>query len=135
LRTGFYRTRRNGEPTRRATERAPATDHQECGTSRVSRARASKLSYAPISQDKCTETIIELNQCLEVRARLFLSAGCPHVVCCIYLFIDSGATQQEIVRANEHVGVAAELATKYRKNVQYNLEATHAARAETGTEP
>ena len=31
---------------------------------------------------------------------------------------------QEIVRANEQVRIAAELVTKYRKNVQYNLEAT-----------
>ena len=31
---------------------------------------------------------------------------------------------QEILRANASVGVAADLATKYRKNVQYNLEAT-----------
>ncbi|OCH89994.1 hypothetical protein OBBRIDRAFT_812910 [Obba rivulosa] len=45
--------------------------------------------------DKCTETILELNHCLE-----------------------------EIVRANAHVQVAADLVTKYRKNVQYNLEAT-----------
>ncbi|GJE90079.1 DASH complex subunit Dad4 [Phanerochaete sordida] len=50
--------------------------------------------------DKCTETVVELNHCLE-----------------------------EIVRANEHVRIAAELVTKYRKNVQYNLEATRAAEA------
>ncbi|KAG8217818.1 hypothetical protein J3R82DRAFT_5982 [Butyriboletus roseoflavus] len=31
---------------------------------------------------------------------------------------------QEILRANASVKVAADLATKYRKNVQYNLEAT-----------
>ena len=31
---------------------------------------------------------------------------------------------QEILRANASVKTAAELATKYRKNVQYNLEAT-----------
>lgn len=30
---------------------------------------------------------------------------------------------QEIVRANEQVKIAADLVTKYRKNVQYNLEA------------
>ncbi|GBE80317.1 DASH complex subunit dad4 [Sparassis crispa] len=45
--------------------------------------------------DKCTETIVELNHCLE-----------------------------EITRANAHVQIAADLFTKYRKNVQYNLEAT-----------
>ncbi|KZT04327.1 uncharacterized protein LAESUDRAFT_703698 [Laetiporus sulphureus 93-53] len=44
--------------------------------------------------DKCTETIIELNHCLE-----------------------------EIIRANSQVKTAADLVTKYRKNVQYNLEA------------
>lgn len=31
---------------------------------------------------------------------------------------------KEIVRANQTVKIAADLATKYRKNVQYNLEAT-----------
>ena len=30
---------------------------------------------------------------------------------------------QEILRANENVNIAADLVTKYRKNVQYNLEA------------
>ena len=41
---------------------------------------------------------------------------------------------KEIVRANEQVRVAAELVTKYRKNVQYNLEATGTA-AQTKEEP
>ncbi|KAI0066181.1 hypothetical protein BV25DRAFT_1797392 [Artomyces pyxidatus] len=45
--------------------------------------------------DKCTELILELNHCVE-----------------------------EIIRANLPVKIAADLATKYRKNVQYNLEAT-----------
>ena len=31
---------------------------------------------------------------------------------------------QEILRANASVKIAADLATKYRKNVQYNLAAT-----------
>ncbi|TFK76013.1 hypothetical protein BDN72DRAFT_831456 [Pluteus cervinus] len=44
---------------------------------------------------KCTEMILELNHCLE-----------------------------EIQRANASVKIAADLSTKYRKNVQYNLEAT-----------
>ncbi|KAH8077518.1 DASH complex subunit Dad4 [Cristinia sonorae] len=44
--------------------------------------------------DKVTETIEELNLCLD-----------------------------EIIRANERVVMAADLATKYRKNVQYNIEA------------
>ncbi|KAG6335398.1 hypothetical protein ID866_3693 [Astraeus odoratus] len=43
----------------------------------------------------CTELIIELNHCAE-----------------------------EILRANASVKIAADLTTKYRKNVQYNLEAT-----------
>ncbi|KAH9978901.1 hypothetical protein BGW80DRAFT_703019 [Lactifluus volemus] len=47
--------------------------------------------------DKCTELILELNHCVE-----------------------------EIIRANAYVKTAADLATKYRKNVQYNLEATSA---------
>jgi len=45
--------------------------------------------------DKCTELILELNHCVE-----------------------------EIVRANAYIKTAADLETKYRKNVQYNLEAT-----------
>ena len=32
-------------------------------------------------------------------------------------------TFQEVLRANAHVKTAADLASKYRKNVQYNLEA------------
>jgi len=44
---------------------------------------------------KCTEMILELNHCVE-----------------------------EILRAHAPVKTAANLATKYRKNVQYNLEAT-----------
>ncbi|KAL0949699.1 hypothetical protein HGRIS_009736 [Hohenbuehelia grisea] len=44
---------------------------------------------------KCTETILELNHCIE-----------------------------EILRANASVKTAADLATKYRKNVQYNMAAT-----------
>lgn len=43
-------------------------------------------------------------------------------------------SSQEIVRANEHVRIAAELVTKYRKNVQYNLEATRAAEGATPEE-
>jgi len=47
------------------------------------------------NMSKCTETILELNRCIE-----------------------------EILHANGTVKTAADLATKYRKNVQYNLEAT-----------
>jgi len=43
----------------------------------------------------CTEMILELNHCVE-----------------------------EIIHANASVKIAADLATKYRKNVQYNLAAT-----------
>ncbi|KZP05934.1 hypothetical protein FIBSPDRAFT_805387 [Athelia psychrophila] len=53
---------------------------------------------------KCTETIMELNHCVE-----------------------------EILRANAYVKTAADLATKYRKNVQYHLEAAK-AQGETETE-
>ncbi|TFK53761.1 hypothetical protein OE88DRAFT_1656040 [Heliocybe sulcata] len=44
--------------------------------------------------DKCTEVILELNHCVE-----------------------------EILQANTHVKIAADLVTKYHKNVQYNIEA------------
>ncbi|KAJ7286123.1 DASH complex subunit Dad4 [Mycena rebaudengoi] len=44
---------------------------------------------------KCTETILELNHCME-----------------------------EILRENSQTRIAAKLAEKYRRNVQYNLEAT-----------
>lgn len=43
----------------------------------------------------------------------------PHQAVC-----DAIGGNQEILRANASVKVAADLATKYRKNVQYNLEAT-----------
>ena len=36
-------------------------------------------------------------------------------------------SSQEIIQADAHVKTAADLATKYRKNVQYNLEATRNA--------
>ncbi|KAF8631592.1 hypothetical protein AX15_002340 [Amanita polypyramis BW_CC] len=44
---------------------------------------------------KCTEMMIELNQSID-----------------------------EIIRADAYVRTAADLSTKYRKNVQYNFEAT-----------
>ncbi|KAK7470789.1 hypothetical protein VKT23_002207 [Stygiomarasmius scandens] len=44
---------------------------------------------------KCTEAIMELNHCME-----------------------------EIIRANSQVRIAADLSSKYRKNVQYNIAAT-----------
>ncbi|TDL25946.1 hypothetical protein BD410DRAFT_783945 [Rickenella mellea] len=50
--------------------------------------------------DKCVEMIGELNHCIE-----------------------------EISRASSDVKTAAALATKYRKNVQYNLEATRVQKA------
>ncbi|KAF9469093.1 DASH complex subunit Dad4 [Collybia nuda] len=52
---------------------------------------------------KCTEMVMELNHCIE-----------------------------EILRANAYVKTAADLATKYRKNVQYNLEATRGNKAADG---
>lgn len=54
------------------------------------------LNYSQSVQDKTTQLIIELNQCLE-----------------------------EIVRANQNVRVVNQLETKYRKNVEYNLQAQH----------
>ena len=36
---------------------------------------------------------------------------------------------QEIIQADGDVKIAAELVTKYRKNVQYNLDATRTAAA------
>ncbi|THH13316.1 hypothetical protein EW146_g6892 [Bondarzewia mesenterica] len=53
--------------------------------------------------DKCTELILELNHCVE-----------------------------EVLRANAHVKTAADLATKYRKNVQYNLEAIRDSEERSG---
>ncbi|KAL4255766.1 DASH complex subunit DAD4 [Pleurotus pulmonarius] len=47
------------------------------------------------NSSKCTEMILELNHCLE-----------------------------EVLRANSAVQTAADLSTKYRKNVQYNMEVT-----------
>ncbi|KAJ6463815.1 DASH complex subunit Dad4 [Mycena polygramma] len=49
---------------------------------------------------KCTETILDLNQCME-----------------------------GIIRENAQVKIAADLSTKYRRNVQYNLEATKGDRS------
>ncbi|EJD02918.1 uncharacterized protein FOMMEDRAFT_85637 [Fomitiporia mediterranea MF3/22] len=51
------------------------------------------------NSEKCIEVISELNHCLE-----------------------------EINRANRDVRTAASLVTKYRKNVQYNLDATRIQR-------
>ena len=42
-------------------------------------------------------------------------------------------TRQEILRANASVKIAADLATKYRKNVLYNLEATRSSASDTGS--
>lgn len=42
----------------------------------------------------------------------------------LFHFYGDCGPDQEILRANASVKVAADLATKYRKNVQYNLEAT-----------
>lgn len=56
--------------------------------------------------------IIELNHSLEV---------------CIYYYSagqDVLTLTKELIRANACVRTAAELSTKYRKNVQYNMEAT-----------
>ncbi|KAI0342291.1 hypothetical protein BDW22DRAFT_1330924 [Trametopsis cervina] len=54
--------------------------------------------------DKCTESIAELNICLE-----------------------------EIVRANEQVKIAADLVSKYRQKAQFNLEVTRGINAASET--
>jgi hypothetical protein len=59
--------------------------------------------------------VLELNHCMEVRQA-------PPVR--LYFRRDFDSIVQEILRANAYVKTAADLATKYRKNVQYNLEAT-----------
>lgn len=64
-------------------------------------------------QSKCTETILELNHCVEV-------SNLYHIDTHSFIF----HILKEILRANGTVKTAADLATKYRKNVQYNLEAT-----------
>lgn len=56
--------------------------------------------------------IIELNHSLEVRI-YYHNAG-----------QDVLMLTKELIRANACVRTAAELSTKYRRNVQYNLEAT-----------
>lgn len=76
-------------------------------------------------QSACTETILELNHCVEVRPlRTKPRAGCDPMLSLHELVFPFIYGDQEILRANASVKVAADLATKYRKNVQYNLEAT-----------
>jgi DASH complex subunit DAD4 len=58
--------------------------------------------------------ILELNHCVEVRIVATQKSS----------VITSQLHLQEILRANASVKIAADLATKYRKNVQYNLAAT-----------
>ncbi len=75
------------------------------------------LFYVDFPQSKCTEMILELNHCLEVcvcDTCSFTTSSNP-----IYL-----PALKEILRANASVKTVADLATKYRKNVQYNLEVT-----------
>ncbi|EIW85037.1 hypothetical protein CONPUDRAFT_47380 [Coniophora puteana RWD-64-598 SS2] len=43
---------------------------------------------------------------------------------CTEMMMEMNSCVEEILRANASVKIAAELSTKYRKNVQYNLEAT-----------
>ncbi|PAV18734.1 DASH complex subunit Dad4 [Pyrrhoderma noxium] len=56
--------------------------------------------------EKCIEVISELNHCLE-----------------------------EITRANRDVRTASSLVTKYRRNVQYNLEATRVQQDQSTSTP
>ncbi|KAJ7744953.1 hypothetical protein DFH07DRAFT_963487 [Mycena maculata] len=66
---------------------------------------------------KCTETILELNHYMEVSRPSQHRTKYPPAKC---FLIES----QSILRENSQVKTAADLATKYRRNVQYNLEAT-----------
>lgn len=60
--------------------------------------------------------VLELNHCIEVRTDyMFGTLACP---------ISFSTFLQEILRANAYIKTAADLSTKYQKNVQYNLEAT-----------
>jgi len=58
--------------------------------------------------------ILELNHCVEVCIIASANVHCHKDV----------VKLQEILRANASVKIAADLATKYRKNVQYHLAAT-----------
>lgn len=61
---------------------------------------------------------MELNHCLEVGFSTSAFYSKTHI-----------HNLQEIIRANAHVQIAADLVTKYRKNVQYNLKATREGEA------
>jgi DASH complex subunit DAD4 len=73
-------------------------------------------------QDKCTELILELNHCVEVSHIHHGTRGSTFLIAIFFL--------QEIVRANAYIKTAADLETKYRKNVQYNLGAMSATDSE-----
>lgn len=65
-------------------------------------------------QAKCTEMILELNHCVEVNN----ATEAKEISIDMFNYV-----LQEILRANASVKTASDLAMKYRKNVQYNLEA------------
>ncbi|TFY67196.1 hypothetical protein EVG20_g4027 [Dentipellis fragilis] len=84
--------------------------------------------------DKCTELILELNHCVEVR--IFFGTPGPGMCAERCSAVMNELCMQEVLRANAYVKTAADLVTKYRKNVQYNLEATReleSAEAEENT--
>jgi len=60
--------------------------------------------------------ILELNHCVEV--------GQTPLYSLLFRLVFLSTPSKEILRANTSVKIAADLATKYRKNVQYNMEAT-----------
>ena len=65
-----------------------------------------------IFQNKCVELMAELNHCVEVCFSWYFTS-----LCCLQ-------SAQETSRANVDIKNAADLVTKYRKNAQYNLDAT-----------
>jgi DASH complex subunit DAD4 len=104
----------HGESTCRTTSRSAGTHPQEfrkCPKFGLAKQQMLTSSH----QSKCTEMIQELNHCVEVTfIELSTTRDTDSIVSLIL---------QEILRANAYVKTAADLATKYRKNVQYNLEA------------
>ena len=74
-------------------------------------------------QYKCTELILELNHCVEASPFACSSHKASMTIAHPPSSSHCELTFQEVLRANAHVKTAADLASKYRKNVQYNLEA------------
>jgi DASH complex subunit DAD4 len=64
--------------------------------------------------------VLELNHCVEVLLPISFSLS---EQCKDKILTSVSHSRQEILRANAYIKTAADLAMKYRKNVQYNLEA------------